>query len=382
MNIQEHLRQLSQTISQVAPAQARAMQNDGATLVDVREADEHAQGLAQGAKPIVLGNLQQDIESCVPEREHTVLLLCAHGARSLLAADTLRSMGYTDLHSVAGGFVDWQDHGLPWSLPEPSEPAANARYARQTRLPEIGLAGQRKLAAARVLIVGAGGLGSPAALYLAGAGVGTLGLVDADTVELSNLHRQVVHAQGRIGELKTESARATLAGLNPDIRIPIHSQELSVDNVEELFADYDWVLDGSDNFPTRYLINDACQKMGLTNISAAVQGFEGQLSVFAPGGPCYRCLFPEPPPPALAPSCAEAGVLGVVPGIMGMLQALEAIKLIVGFGETLAGKLLIFDSKTQHQRILKLQRDPQCIYCDNASPFPGYIDYPHFCGGA
>ncbi len=381
MNIQAHLQKLSQTISQITPAQALQLQRSGAALIDVREADEHAQGLAQGAVPIVRSQLESEIEQAVPERERTVLLLCAHGVRSLLAADTLQQMGYRNLHSVAGGFVDWQNHGLPWSVPDAHDPAANERYTRQMRLPEIGLAGQRKLAAARVLIVGAGGLGSPAALYLAGAGVGTLGLVDADHVELSNLHRQVLHTQARIGELKTESAQSSLSAFNPDIKTPIHSERLTAENVERIFQDYDLVLDGSDNFPTRYLVSDACQKLGKTNISAAVQGFEGQLAVFAPGGPCYRCLFPEPPSPELAPSCAEAGVLGVVPGIMGLFQALEALKIIIGFGESLTSRLLIHDAKSGRQRQLKLNRDPQCAYCDSDSPFPGYIDYSAFCAG-
>ena len=377
--MQQHLQRLSQTISQVSPEHAHQLEREGAALIDVREADEHAQGLAEGALPIVRANLESEIGQAVPDQNQTVLLLCAHGVRSLLAAETLAQMGYSDLHSVAGGFVDWQDQGLPWSLPDARDPAASERYARQTKLPEIGVAGQRKLAAARVLIIGAGGLGSPAALYLAGAGIGCLGLVDADHVERSNLHRQVLHTEPRIGALKTESARTALAALNPEIDTPMHSERLTRVNVERLFSDYDLILDGSDNFPTRYLVNDACQKLKIPNVSAAVQGFAGQLSVFMPGGPCYRCLFPEPPAPENAPSCAEAGVLGVVPGIMGLLQALEAMKLIVGFGEPLTGKLLIYDAKTGRQRILKISRDPECHYCDPGTPFPGYIDYAEFC---
>lgn len=380
MNVQEQLKRLSQTISQVSPARAHAMQQSGAALVDVRETEEHVQGLADGAIPIVRNNLPRDIEQAVPQRERTVLLLCAHGQRSLLAAETLRQMGYQDLHSVAGGFVDWQQQGLPWSVPDTNDPAASERYARQVQLPEIGLAGQRKLAAARVLLVGAGGLGSPAALYLAGAGIGTLGLVDADHVERSNLHRQVVHSEERLGQLKTESARTALAALNPEIAIPLHSERLTRNNVERIFAGYDLILDGSDNFATRYLVNDACQKLGLVNISAAVQGFEGQLAVFAPGGPCYRCLFPSPPAAENAPNCNAAGVLGIVPGIMGLYQALEATKIIAEFGDTLTGKLLIYNAMTARQRTLKLSRDPQCAYCDPQTPFPGYIDYSEFCG--
>lgn len=366
--------------SQITAAQARKMQSDGATLIDVREAGEHAQGLAEGAVPISRGDLPTGIAAVASDPNKPLLLMCAQGQRSLLAADTLQQMGYSKVYSVTGGFADWQQQGLPWAAPNASDPAANERYARQVRLPEIGAQGQRKLAAARVAIVGVGGLGSPAALYLAAAGVGTLGLIDDDIVERSNLHRQVVHNEHTLGRAKTESARATLAALNPDIDVQTHKQKLSVDNVEAIFGGYDLILDGSDNFPTRYLVNDACCKLGLTHISAAVQGFSGQLSVFMQGGPCYRCLFPEPPPVELAPSCAEAGVLGVLPGIMGMQQALEALKIIIGFGDPLKGRLMVFDAKTSRQRVLQLARDPDCEYCSPDRDFPGYIDYKEFCG--
>ena len=370
----------SSPINRVTPSQAHRLQSEGAALVDVREPAEHAQGMAIGAQPLPLGEVPAKMAQVEADKSRKILLLCAHGIRSLAAAQTLSELGYRDVYSVDGGFVDWQAQDLPWAVPEDDAALLSQRYARQMSLPEVGLAGQRKLAAARVAIVGAGGLGSPAALYLAGAGVGQLGLIDHDVVERSNLHRQVVHKEATIGHAKTASAKAHLEALNPDIEVRAHEQKLCVDNVETLFSEYDLILDGSDNFPTRYLVNDACCKLGLVNISAAVQRFEGQLSVFAPGGPCYRCLFPEPPLPENAPSCSEAGVLGVVPGILGLLQALEAIKIIVGLGQPLTGRLLVFDAKTSGQRILQFNRDPDCNYCDSSQAFPGYIDYPAFCG--
>lgn len=368
------------TVPQITPVQAHAMQRDGAVLVDVRETYEHAQGLAEGAVAVSRGELQSQITDKVSDHGQPVLLICAHGQRSLLAVDALRNMGYRNLHSVTGGFVAWQQQGLPWSVPDTDDPAANERYSRQVQLPEIGAQGQRKLAAARVAIVGVGGLGSPAALYLAAAGIGKLGLIDHDVVERSNLHRQVVHSENTLGQAKTDSGRAMLSALNPDIALHTHCEKLSATNIESVLGGYDIILDGSDNFPTRYLVNDACTKLGLVNISAAVQGFEGQLAVFAPGGPCYRCLFPEPPSAESAPNCSEAGVLGVMPGILGMLQALEAMKIILGFGEPLIGRLLLFDAKTSGQRILRLNRDPECHYCGESYDFPGYVDYEAFCG--
>lgn len=381
MDLSEKLVALQKQIAQISPREAREMQASGAILVDVREADEHALGAPENAHLMSRGTLEQHIAELSPDRQAPLMLICGSGVRSLLAAEALEAIGYTNTRSVTGGFEAWKTADLPWQLPESDDPALNERYARQVRLPEIGPEGQRKLARARVLLIGAGGLGSPAALYLAGAGVGTLGLVDADQVDRSNLHRQVLHAEAAIGQSKTESARARLEALNPDILVRTHKTRLNAGNVESLFSDYDLVLDGSDNFPTRYLVNDACQKLGIPDISAAVQGFEGQLSVFAPGGPCYRCLFAEPPPAELAPSCAEAGVAGMVPGVMGVLQALEALKLIAEFGEPLTGKLLIFNARSTSFRQLKLSRDANCRYCDPGSEFPGYVDYEQFCSG-
>jgi len=320
------------------------------------------------------------IADLVPDRDREVLLLCAATTRSLLAADDLRQMNYANVAAVEGGFDQWKAEGLPYVIPELSGSDSQARYLRQIALPELGEKGQQRLSKARVLVVGAGGLGSPAALYLAAAGVGTLGLVDHDKVDRSNLHRQVLHRDDRVGLGKTDSARLTLEALNPSIAVKTHPVRLSAGNVESIFADYDLIVDGSDNFPTRYLVNDACIKLGLPNVYGAVQGLEGQVSVFAQGGqPCYRCLFAEPPPPELAPSCNQAGVLGVVPGIIGLLQALEAIKLITGIGRSLTGRLLLFDARTSRLREVQPSANPDCAYCAKDRPFPGYIDYVGFC---
>lgn len=380
MSIQDRLNALRGEIAEVQPGEARRLQADGAALIDVREAEEWAAGVPDGAEMISRGMLDLRVEQAVPDPEGTVLLLCGSGARSLLAADALRQLGYGDARSIVGGFGRWREQGMPWHVPDA---APDPRYSRQTILPEMGAAGQKRLSEARVLLIGAGGLGSPAALYLAGAGVGTLGFVDHDTVELSNLHRQVLHTSERVGQRKTASARAAIAALNPDVAVRTHDERLTRDNVEAVFSEYDLVVDGSDNFPTRYLVNDACCALGLPSVYGAVERFEGRVSVFMPGdGPCYRCLFPEPPPPEQAPSCAEAGVLGVVPGIVGMLQALEALKWIIGFGEPLVGRLLLFDARTTGVRTLGLPRDPDCAYCAPGADFPGYVDYQQLCGGA
>ena len=310
------------------------------------------------------------------------MLICASGPRSLLAADTLARLGYEQVAVVTGGMQRWKREGLPCTRPEGIDDDGAERYARQLNLPEIGIEGQAKLADARVLLVGAGGLGSPAALYLAAAGIGTIGLVDDDRVDRSNLHRQVVHRDDRVGTPKTDSARATLEALNPNIDVRTHQVRLNSDNVEEIFSNYRIIVDGSDNFPTRYLVNDACIRLGLPNVYGAVQRFEGRVSVFAAGGrPCYRCLFSEPPDPEFAPSCSEAGVLGVVPGVIGLLQALEVIKLATGVGEPLIGRLLLFDALGTRMRELALGPDPGCRYCADDREFPGYVDYAEFCSG-
>lgn len=383
MSLDQRLEQLRGEIALVSPSEALARSRAGALLLDVREAEEIALGLPENAQAVSRGYLEMRIAELAPDPDQEILLLCAATTRSLLAADDLRQMGYYRLGAVQGGFNRWKDEGLPYTLPDTPDRDALQRYARQLVLPEMGASGQALLGKARVLLIGAGGLGSPSALYLAAAGIGTLGLVDHDRVDRSNLHRQVLHRDDRVGMAKTESARLTLEALNPSIRVQTHRARLDSGNVESIFADYDIVVDGSDNFPTRYLLNDACIKLGLPNVYGAVQGFEGQVAVFGAGGqPCYRCLFAEPPDPALAPPCSEAGVLGVVPGIIGLLQALEVLKLVIGFGEPLTGRLMLFDARRSRARILNLAADPDCAYCAPGRDFPGYIDYEHFCSGA
>jgi molybdopterin/thiamine biosynthesis adenylyltransferase len=313
--------------------------------------------------------------------------MCGSGARSLFAAEDLVRLGYRSVSSMAGGFTRWKNEGLPVELPFVLDPAARERYSRHLLMPEVGEAGQEKLLRSKVILVGAGGLGSPAAYYLAAAGVGKLGLVDHDVVDRSNLQRQILHTDSRVGTSKVASARQTLEALNPTIEVVGHETHLRSDNVEAMFAGYDVVVDGSDNFPTRYLVNDACVKLRIPNVHGAVYRFEGQVSVFWPArpqrpGPCYRCLYPEPPPPEYAPSCAEAGVLGVLPGVIGLLQATETVKLLLGIGEPLVGRMLYFDALRPSFTELALDRDPHCRYCGDGQEFPGYIDYERFCASA
>lgn len=382
MSLESRLQQLRQAFRLVAPARVAARIEAGALLLDVREADEIAQGTPEGAQAIGRGYLEMRIEQLAPDRDRPLILMCAVTMRSLLAADDLRQMGYRNLAVIDGGFKRWKDEGLPYVLPQTPDADALQRYARQIVLPELGQAGQQRLSQARVLLMGAGGLGSPAALYLAAAGIGTLGLVDHDKVDRSNLHRQVLHRDDRVGMAKTESARRTLEALNPAIRVQAHELRLDSGNVEAIFTDYDLVVDGSDNFPTRYLVNDACVKLGLPLVYGAVQGFEGQVSVFPGNGqPCYRCLFPEPPAAEFAPNCNEAGVLGMVPGIIGLLQALEVIKLVAKIGEPLIGRLLLFDGWSTRLREVRITADPGCRYCAPGRAFPGYVDYVRFCAG-
>jgi molybdopterin/thiamine biosynthesis adenylyltransferase len=312
--------------------------------------------------------------------------MCGSGARSLFAAADLARLGYASVCSLAGGFTRWKGEGLPVEVPPTLDAAARERYSRHLLMPEVGEAGQVKLQAAKVLLIGAGGLGSPAAYYLAAAGVGTLGIVDHDVVDRSNLQRQVLHNDARVGTSKVASARQTLEALNPTIKVVGHEEHLRSANVEDIFSGYDLVVDGCDNFPTRYLVNDACVKLKLPNVHGSVYRFEGQVSVFWPArpqrpGPCYRCLYPEPPPPEAAPNCAEAGVLGVLPGVIGLLQATEAIKLVLGIGEPLRGRLLQFDALSMRFRETRLRPDPQCPVCAPDRAFPGYVDYAAFCAG-
>lgn len=359
----ELLRDVKGRIREVDPP-ALAGEGPGALILDVREPDEYGQGAIPGALHIPRGLLESKVEQAVPARDQAVVVYCAGGARSALAARSLAELGYANVRSLAGGFTAWKRAGLPWEQPAVLRDDQAQRYSRHTLIPEIGTAGQVKLLASRVLLVGAGGLGSPASMYLAAAGVGTLGLVDDDTVDASNLQRQIVHGTDRIGMPKVESAAQTLRRLNPDVRVETHRTRLTAANARELCASYDLIIDGADNFAARYLVNDVALALGKPVVHASVFRFEGQLTVFpATGGPCYRCLFAEPPPPEQAPSCAEAGVLGVLPGVMGVLQATEAVKLLLGLGTSLVGRLLVYDALDMRFRELKLRRDPKSPTC-------------------
>lgn len=352
------------------------------TLVDVREKEELKGGLIPGAISIPRGFLEMQAEQRLPDRGAPVVVYCAGGARSAFAAQTLSQLGYRDVLSADPGFVRWKDLGYPVELPPALTDAQRERYSRHLMLPEVGEAGQIKLLKARVLLLGAGGLGSPAALYLAAAGVGTLGLVDADTVDASNLQRQILHATSRLGAPKVDSAEHALTDLNPDVKVVKFQERLTSANVDRIFCDFDLVLDGSDNFPTRYLVNDASLLLRKPVIHGSIFRFDGQVTTFMPWvGPCYRCLYPEPPPPHLAPSCAEAGVLGILPGVIGVVQATEAIKLILGQGEPLIGRLLTYDSLRMKFRELKVRRDRGCPGCGENPTVKGYIDYEGFCSG-
>ncbi len=349
-------------------------------LIDVREGDEHQEGFIPGALWIPRGKLELRIEDAVPDRGADVVLYCAGGNRSALAARTLGELGYTRVRSLAGGFGAWKRASLPIDKPFIFTEAQKSRYARHIMLPEVGEKGQAKLLQAKVLLLGAGGLGSPSALYLAAAGVGTLGIVDDDVVDASNLQRQILHNTSRIGVPKVESARTTLTELNPDVRVIAHQVRLTAENVLSIIKDYDLIVDGADNFQTRYLLNDAALILNKPVLHASIFRFEGQLTSFLPWqGPCYRCLYPEPPPAGMAPSCNEAGVLGVLPGVIGVLQATEAVKVLLGIGETLSGRLLIYDALGAKFRELKLRRDPQCVVCSDRNKKIELIDYEAFC---
>jgi molybdopterin/thiamine biosynthesis adenylyltransferase/rhodanese-related sulfurtransferase len=354
----------------------------GPVLIDVREKDEWMEGYIPGAQWIPRGFLELRIEDKVPAKDAAVVLYCAGGTRSALAARSLADLGYTNVSSMDGGFSAWKRAGLDFDRPFIMTQDQSIRYARHTMLPEVGQDGQIKLLKSKVLCLGAGGLGSPAGYYLAAAGVGTLGMIDDDVVDASNLQRQILHATDRIGMPKVESAAKTLTGLNPDVKVNQYKTRLSSENVLEILKDYDVIVDGVDNFPTRYLLNDAALKLNKPVVHASIYRFEGQMSTFIPfKGPCYRCLYPSPPPPDMAPSCQEAGVLGVLPGVVGVLQATEAMKLILGIGKPLNGRLLMFDALATKFRELKLHRDPACPTCgEGVDPSKiELIDYEAFC---
>jgi sulfur-carrier protein adenylyltransferase/sulfurtransferase len=352
-------------------------------IVDVREQDEWDEGHIADAVHVPRGNLESRIERTAPDPSRQVLLYCSVGNRSAFAAKTLEEMGYEDVVSLAGGFTDWKRNGFPVELHTGLDAPRRARYSRHLLIPEVGEQGQLKLLDSKVLLIGAGGLGSPASLYLAAAGVGRIGIVDADVVDESNLQRQIVHSTERLGEAKVESAKRTIEALNPDVQVVAYEERLTSENVERILADgWDVIVDGADNFPTRYLINDAAVWHGIPLVHGSIYRFEGQATVFKPGeGPCYRCLFPQPPPPELAPSCAEGGVLGVLPGIVGSLQASEALKLCLGIGEPLVGRLLLFDALATEFSEVTLRRDPACPVCGDSPTITEYVDYVEFCSG-
>ncbi|WP_437841119.1 molybdopterin-synthase adenylyltransferase MoeB [Sorangium sp. So ce1153] len=349
-------------------------------LLDVREKEEYRAGFIPGAISIPRGFLEMQVEQKLPDKSAHVVAYCAGGTRSALAAKTLQELGYTNVESVNPGFSRWKDMSFPVELPPNLTDAQRDRYSRHLLLPEVGEAGQAKLLASRVLLLGAGGLGSPAALYLAAAGVGTLGLVDADVVDNSNLQRQILHATSRVGMPKVDSAEVAIRDLNPDVKVVKFQERLDSGNVDRIFDQFDIVIDGCDNFPTRYLVNDASVFKKKPVIHGSIFRFEGQVTTFVPGvGPCYRCLYPEPPPAHLAPSCQEAGVLGILPGIVGIVQATEAVKLILGQGTPLIGRLLTYDSLRMKFGELKLRRDKSCPACGESPTITSYIDYEGFC---
>jgi molybdopterin/thiamine biosynthesis adenylyltransferase/rhodanese-related sulfurtransferase len=353
---------------------------DQALFVDVREADEYAQGALPGALHLPRGLLELQVEGRVPDKDRKIIVYCAGGTRSALAAQALGQLGYSDVASMAGGFNKWKDEGRDWAAPRTLDAAQRNRYQRHLLLPEIGEEGQQRLLGSKVLLLGAGGLGSPAALYLAAAGVGTIGIVDMDVVDSSNLQRQILHNLDRIGERKVDSAKTTLTAMNPDVDVVTYDVRLGAGNVLEIIDSYDVIVDGTDNFPTRYLVNDAALVKRIPVVHGSIFRFEGQATVFYPyKGPCYRCLVPEPPPAELAPSCAEAGVLGVLPGIIGSIQAVEAIKLLLELGEPLVGRLLAYDALEQTFRTFKIRRDPACPACGEHAGEIVIAEYDDLC---
>ena len=382
----ELLQQVKAEIDEVDAVETRDLL-EGAEpplLIDVREDDEWAEGHLPGAVHVPRGHLESRIEQAATDRSRPLVLYCAAGNRSAFAAKTLEELGYEHVSSLSGGFTDWKRNGFPIQLPRTLDEAKRKRYSRHLLIPEVGVGGQLKLLDSRVLLVGAGGLGSPASLYLAAAGVGRIGIVDDDHVDESNLQRQIAHSTERLGEWKAESAKRTLEALNPDVEVIPYLERLTSENVDRILDDgWDVIVDGADNFPTRYLVNDAAVWHDIPLVHGSIYRFEGQVTVFKPHeGPCYRCLFPQPPPPELAPSCAEGGVLGVLPGIVGSLQASEALKLCLGIGESLAGRLLLFDALSTEFSEVTLRRDPNCPVCGEHPTITEYIDYVEFCSGA
>jgi len=415
----ELLRAARESIEEVDATSAQELlaAGDAPVLVDVRERDEWEQGRIAGAVHVPRGHLESKIEAAAPDRSRAVLLYCSAGNRSAFAAKTLSELGYERPISLAGGYNDWQRSGLPTDLPRTLGPARTTRYSRHLLIPEVGEEGQLRLLDSSILLVGAGGLGSPAALYLAAAGVGRIGIVDADVVDETNLQRQIAHSTDSLGEPKTDSARRRIESLNPDVEVVPFRERLTSENIERILEPgWDVIVDGADNFPTRYLVNDASVWHDIPVVHGSIFRFEGQVTVFKPGkgaargarhqeawasptapsemtgrhvnedldgerGPCYRCLFPQPPPPELAPSCAEGGVLGVLPGVIGSIQATEALKLALGIGDPLVGRLLLYDALSGEFDEMKLRRDPACPVCGESPTITDYVDYVEFCSG-
>jgi molybdopterin/thiamine biosynthesis adenylyltransferase/rhodanese-related sulfurtransferase len=378
-----------QQIEEIEPFEAaQEIEGGDVVLVDTREPHEYQEAHIEGGKLVPPGLLADEIAAAAPDRGARTILYCRSGNRSYKAAEQMRALGYEDVASMSGGILAWQEQGLPVVVAEGMTPEQRDRYSRHTLLPEVGVEGQLKMLNAKVLLVGAGGLGAPAALYLAAAGIGTLGLVDDDAVDASNLQRQVIHNTERLGMPKTESARLTIEALNPDVDVVEHRTRLDASNIVEILAGYDVIVDGADNFPTRYLLNDASVRLRKPVVSASILSFDGQISTFVPyEGPCYRCLYPTPPPPELAPSCSANGVLGVMAGTMGLLQANEVLKLVLGIGEPLIGRLLLFEALATRFTELKVRRDPECPICGESAPeiadadLGKFPDYELFCAG-
>jgi molybdopterin/thiamine biosynthesis adenylyltransferase/rhodanese-related sulfurtransferase len=379
----ELLARVKEEIEEISTIEAhtRLESSAGPLFVDVREVDEWEEGHIPGALYTGRGRLEQRIEGLVPDKTRALVVYCSAGNRSAFAAKALGEMGYENVANLAGGFSDWKRNGFEVTIPRVLSTEQRARYSRHLLIPEVGEDGQQRLLDARVLLIGAGGLGSPASMYLAAAGVGTLGIVDADVVDESNLQRQIVHSTDRLGEPKVLSAKRTLEALNPDVRVVPFQERLTSENVERILADgWDVIVDGADNFPTRYLVNDASIWHGIPVVHGSIFRFEGQVTVFSPGaGPCYRCLFPQPPPAELAPSCAEGGVLGVLPGIIGSIQANETLKLILERGDTLAGRLLLFDALGTTLDEVTVRHNPDCPVCGESPTITEYVDYVEFC---
>src|SRR5256714_2232998 len=378
-NFRELLATTKAQIREITPEQAEQAQS-GATFLDVREADEHGQGTIPGSVFIPRGFLELQVEGKVPDKSTPLVVYCAGGARSALAARDLAGLGYTDVVSMSGGFNQWKNEGRQWVTPQALTAEQRNRYQRHLLLPEVGEAGQLKLLESKVLLLGAGGLGSPAAPYLAAAGVGTIRIIDMDVVDASNLQRQILHNMDRVGDRKVDSAKKTLTALNPDVNVVTYDVRLGADHVLQIYVGYDLIVDGTDNFPTRYLVNDASLLKRIPVVHGSIFLFEGQATVFNPyNGPCYRCMIPEPPPAELAPSCAEAGVLGVLPGIIGSIQAMEAIKLILGLGDPLIGRLLAHDALDESFRTFKVPRDPACPACGPDAGELVIAEYDELC---